>query len=192
MFKRSSFSTTHNISGIIRSESECKLWACTCTGVLVLLVVCPGLRWLSVVIAAPLIKPRIRAGAAVAQLAFPAADYRVYSVYLLRALKTLFPDTLGVPPAVAKLPARFHINNDQQQSHNRGDRHRETSSPHSRPGGPRPHAGALEETERLLLPASKLVRGVIRWVGPMKGAEGMQCRSHKPLRGCHLLEKSRA
>lgn len=91
-----------------------KLWTCTCTGVLVLLALCPGLLSLPVVIAAPLIQPRVRAGAAVAQLAFPAADDRVFSVDLLRALEPFFPRALGVLPAVAILPTGFHVDNDQE------------------------------------------------------------------------------
>lgn len=85
----------------------------TCTGILVLLALCPGLLSLPVVIAAPLIEPCLRAGAAVAQLAFPAADYRVLSVDLLRALEPFFPRALGVAPAVAILPTGFHVNNNQ-------------------------------------------------------------------------------
>lgn len=88
--------------------------ASTCIRVLILLALCPGLQGLPVVIAAPLIQPRVRAGAAVAQLAFPAADDRVLPVDLLRTLESLFPRALGVLPAVAKLPAGFHVENNHE------------------------------------------------------------------------------
>lgn len=111
-------------------------WTSTCSGVLVLLALCPGLRSLPVVVAAALVQPCVHAGAAVAQLALPATDDRVRGVDLLRALKAFLPGALGVLPAVAELPTGLHVFNDQEENHQRGDGHRETTSPHSGPESP--------------------------------------------------------
>lgn len=89
----------------------------TCVRVLVVLAVRPGLLGLPVVIAAALIQPRLCAGAAVAQLAFAAADDGVLCVDLLRTLEALLPRALRVPPAVAKLPAGVRVEGGQEQSH---------------------------------------------------------------------------
>lgn len=111
------------------------LWPCTCIRVLIVLVFCPGFLNLLVVLAAALIQPRVHAGAAVAQLAFPAADDRVLRVDLLRALEPFFPSALGVLPAVAILPAGFYVDDDQEKGHDHGGIRRESSSVHPRPGG---------------------------------------------------------
>jgi len=93
-----------------------------------------GLRVPLVVVTRALVQARLRAGAAVAQLALPAADDRVLAVdHLLRALEALLPGALrrvAVVPAVAILPARLHVQDErQQESHDR----RETA----------PHPGQL-------------------------------------------------
>lgn len=136
------------------SAGKWAFWTSTCSGVLVLLALCPRLRSLPVVVAAALVQPRLHAGAAVAQLAFPAADDRVRCVDLLRALEALLPGALGVLPAVAELPTGLHVFNDQEENHQRGDGHRETSSAHSGP-----ESGVLENMGKLLIPRLGPVEG---------------------------------
>lgn len=133
--------------------------AFTCPGVFVLFGFSPGLLRLPVVVAGPLIQARVRAGAAVAQLTFTAADDWVLCVDLLRALEPFFPRALRVAPPVAILPAGIHVHNDQQQSYNPSDKRRQTSCPHSRQGAiPLVQPGAPG--------------GGPLWVGAVQGGEG--------------------
>lgn len=162
------------------------LWPCTCIRLLIVLVFCPGFLSLLVVLAAALIQPRVNAGAAVAQLAFPAADDRVLRVDLLRTLEPFFPSALGVLPAVAILPAGFYVDNDQEKGHDHGDIRRESSSVHPRPGG-----RTLAHWWRIKgfnsSRQADLVSGVIRWVIAIWGVEGMKWRRSGPLRSCHVF-----
>lgn len=145
----------------------------TCTRVLVFLALCPWLRSLPVVVAAPLIQPRVRAGAAVAQLAFPTADDCVFSVDLLRALETFFPNTLRVLPTVAVLPTGLHVDDDQEKSHNYGDILRGTSSPH-----PRGRNGKTFTPRGYLTWWGEWCRGRVRHKKPRGWTEG----ARKPLK----------
>lgn len=102
----------------------------TCTRVFVVLVPSVGVLRLFIIIARALVQPSFSAGAAVPELALPAADDGLGAVEALRALKAVSPRALRVMPAVTVLSTRLHVNDGQKCQYHR-DGHRESrASPH--------------------------------------------------------------